>query len=622
MKKMKSLAIILMALMMAFATVCSAEPVTEGLFIPGVYTGTANGMHGPLSVRVILSENRIDAIDVMECSDTMTISDAAIEVMEQRILENQNLAVDTATGATITSYAYLYAVKDAISQSAANMDALTAAKAEEAPAQLEPVEVDVVVVGGGAAGMMAALSAASEELTYTASGLNVMLVERNAYVGGSSMLSGGDQSSTGGSRINESLAIDTTADEIMSILANNFDIDSMTNVNQNYLRNIFDVSGSTMDKLLDHGAPYRELSAYSSSFSKNGQSLYQRAYLAAAPFGEYAGSHAGVGFTNFLERELEIMNVDVRLNTSAESLIVEDGAVKGVRVTGPDGVYTVLAKKTILATGGTGRNQNLIKEYAPEGVNILPYTGGGDLGHGIEMARDAGAEIVQGGSNGGVQGYLVANWMEGTGNNYIPFYFMASGIIVNKEGNRFFQEIGVSDYTKILAAAQQTKATVYGILDSTNWALSMINPVIEAGYAYKADTLEELAGMIGVDAAALTNTITQYNNDYASGADDSAFGTPNAQMVPVLEAPFYAYQMQPALYNTMIGPKVDENGQVMAASGEAIENLYACGELSFGNIFYYSTYPNDIYFSPINMLSAATYSGRIAGEAAKDAIGE
>lgn len=53
----------------------------------------------------------------------------------------------------------------------------------------ETLECDVVVVGGGGAGMSAALSAAA--LSAAENGAKVILIEKQGYLGGATMMSGG-----------------------------------------------------------------------------------------------------------------------------------------------------------------------------------------------------------------------------------------------------------------------------------------------------------------------------------------------------------------------------------------------------------------------------------------------
>lgn len=113
-------------------------------------------------------------------------------------MEEQNLSVDSVAGATVTSVALKRAIADAVTQAGGNPDLLDK-KAEDKKEETVELETDVVVVGGGSAGASAALSAEQ-------AGLSVILLEKNAMIGGHTALSGGLSIVTG-SKIQKDLGV-------------------------------------------------------------------------------------------------------------------------------------------------------------------------------------------------------------------------------------------------------------------------------------------------------------------------------------------------------------------------------------------------------------------------------
>ena len=168
----------------AAATAASEE---AGIYTPGTpSTGTAAGKNGDVKVEVTFSANAIDSVKVVEHSETAGISDGAIENIPAAIVENQSLAVDTVSGATITSDAILNAVADAVAQAGGDVEALKNAAAPAGEKEAKELSADVIVVGGGGAGMAAATRLAQL-------GKSVILVEKSGFRGGAISVSGGNQ---------------------------------------------------------------------------------------------------------------------------------------------------------------------------------------------------------------------------------------------------------------------------------------------------------------------------------------------------------------------------------------------------------------------------------------------
>lgn len=142
--------------------IIAALLVILGLFLiktraPWHYEITVNGHNAPMTIKVTMVNGKFKSIEVPRESETIGVGKKALEILTKRIVEEQSLAVDAVSGATVTSYALLGGVEAALQNSKVSTDRFKAKK-EAAPAEQEQLTADVIVVGGGA-GLAAAISA-------------------------------------------------------------------------------------------------------------------------------------------------------------------------------------------------------------------------------------------------------------------------------------------------------------------------------------------------------------------------------------------------------------------------------------------------------------------------------
>ena len=167
----------------------AAENTAELAFTAGTYTGKASGYNGEVELAVTLSDTAVTAVELVSSKETQYVGDVAFEPMFADIVEANGSGVDTVSGATFTSAAIRNAVNDAAEQAGCtNMDAFKSNKVvREAQAPIEET-YDVVIVGAGGAGIAAAAQAAQD-------GNTVLVIEKNAQVGGNTLVSGGQYQS-------------------------------------------------------------------------------------------------------------------------------------------------------------------------------------------------------------------------------------------------------------------------------------------------------------------------------------------------------------------------------------------------------------------------------------------
>ncbi|MEO3756872.1 3-ketosteroid-delta-1-dehydrogenase [Mycobacterium sp. B14F4] len=125
----------------------------------------------------------------------------------------------------------------------------------------------------------------------------------------------------------------------------------------------------------------------------------------------------------------------------------------------------------------------------------------------------------------------------------------------------------------------------------------------DAGIAHRADSMAELAAMMGVDESAFVATMTRFNENADAGTDsdfqrgasayDRYYGDPTVTPNPNLRAldrgPFYAVKMVLSDLGTCGGLRADDRARVLREDRSVIDGLYAIGNTA-ANAFG-ATYP-------------------------------
>jgi len=637
--------------------------------VPGVYTAQAKGYSKtrPVNVAVTVTDYAVTKIEIGENKENVGILQSVKDLLLPRIIEHQSYDVDAICGATASSNAVKLAVADCVAQAltAAGTD-LSAAKYFEKTitpeTSEETLDVDVLVVGMGGSGSCAAMMAA-ETQARLGQEVSVLAIEKAGKFGGTgcntSVMLAFDSKYTEDTYNNGEPYFDKKDcdAELRSAVTLN-DFQSMG------WNKILNESGYTLDWLISHGFYFGKpkpglVGTMPNSFEYNGMGGESSLAVAYSYYKNMIEDYTKLGGKYLLETE----GTELIYDEATNSVV---GVKAKNHVTGVE--YTIYAKSIVMTTGGFGANDEM-EQALYEGKQTGAYrhdismmqNDGKIMASAIEIgAATAGFEDCL---TGVIWNFGVPNplnkydiiWEEGTYDlfrddvgawsyNDIPNVMVSAweGVDVNAQGKRFVNEAGIFapknnngslyyslwskdllDYVNESGFAVNfagnfinTSSMTSGIFPLNTGIKAMGTDVyeimeacVETGNAIKADSLEELATLAGMDPAVLAETVAKYDEGVATGSDE--FGKDPSFMHAIgTEGPFYFLLAMPRAYTSGGGVLVNDKLQVMSAADRTtpIGGLFAGGTDCLG-----ATPP---FFYGGEYLSWALTSGRGAGRSA------
>ncbi|BBO83784.1 urocanate reductase [Desulfosarcina ovata subsp. sediminis] len=428
--------------------------------------------------------------------------------------------------------------------------------------------IDVVVIGSGFAGLAAAAEAAG-------AGSQVVILEKMPIYGGNSIINGGIYASSDDEyHLRKKLGLgDDSIDRHVKDTIKGGD-----KYNNPELVKIF-VKGATdaLNWMIDEGGCQLRQTVTRAG----GHSAYRTHNTVQG---------VGRGYTDPLKKIALSRGAKLRLNTEVTWIWREDtdGPVLGIEIKERGKKKNIQIKKgLVLATGGFSRNIKMRQDFNPSIVPQINCTNHpGATGEVIRFAQAIGADALQ---MAFIQLYPFAE--PETGILDTPAVYPCNGVgyglvYISKHGKRFVNELerrDVCSYAQINLGERPT----YSIFNE-EMILKMggDKKEVEAGIArgrfVRADTLQELGGKLGIDAAQMVKTIAQHDQYLADGKDPD-FGKPiTKDMISLKKGPFYGIGQWPAVHHTMGGLRIDANARVIDIWGKAIPKLHAAGEVTGG----------------------------------------
>ncbi|MEM2236659.1 MAG: flavocytochrome c [Nitrososphaerota archaeon] len=435
------------------------------------------------------------------------------------------------------------------------------------------MEADVIIVGGGGAGLAAAITAHDE-------GAKVLIIEKMPQLGlCNTAVSGGIINAWSSKlKLQEKQGIKDSLELQYNDLLKSGDYMG----DPELIRTLVENAPSVIDFLVDIGVPFADTLTMS-----GGQSVPRT----------HSVIGGGAALHNALKKEVEKRGIQVLLEHKVTNIIREEangGRILGVKVETADGKakYIKAKKAVVLTAGGFCRSDLLVRRHAPRFAGFpstnVPGTTTGEV---LIAAMDVGAAVR---GMDYVQLWPMCDYETGSLVTIAAGTETGIGIMVNTNGKRFVEELERRDVRRDAVLAQPG-GFAFAIVDDKQLKTikafgdpeTIIADQIKRGVAFKADTIEELAVLAGINPDNLVETVNNWNR-YVDEGYDPEFKRRDLPMKkgdPMLKIdtpPFYAIKGRPSLHHTMGGLHINTKAQVLDVEGKVIPGLYAAGEITGG----------------------------------------
>ena len=556
----------------------------------------ADGRNGQIDFEIDLENNKISDVKVTKNSETPAIFNQAFGKLKKNIIDNQSFDVDAVSGASLMTQAMLDSGKKALAENNIALDG----KKPEVVHEERQLNVDVAVIGSGMAGLMAASRALSM-------GKKVVVLEKNGYLGGATILNGSNVVGTG-SKVSAELFGETAKK------------DSPTRLVQDITRECRGTNYPMLSKLLANNIgkavdfitefanlTYQRAETQTVEHSVNRQiempseSSYELVTKVAEAFEKKGGQI-------ILDARVEKLNKD------------KAGKLVSLTAEGKHQTINVNFKSLVLAAGGWGA-----RDYQAHKTDIPYYGPMTSTGDYFDFAKNMnlvtrnldwykvyphGLEVEP-----GIAKLTTYSTKEATD---------MGAIFVNTDGKRIVNES--APYTHFRdAIAEQKGKVAYIVMDQRTWdrfyelmlkygftkeeVQSFFDLAGEKSPVLVKGDLKTVAEKAGIDYQTLKETVDNYTEDVKADYDPE-FGRDKKFMHEFEGDTYYVIEQKLRFCTTLGGYETTDQMQLLDNDMNPVSNFYAAGEIVGG--------ANGHDSMPSMMNSWSYASGFVAGTTAAD----
>ena len=609
---------------------------TAGLYTPGTYEGTAEGISSTVKVTMTFSDSAVTDVVVDTSGETASFGAAAADELREQLLAAGSAEIDGVSGSTITSDAVMKAAKSCYAQAKGEAvvssvqlptgdenDWLGKEPDIDEAAITETVDTDILIVGAGNGGMFAAAYAA-------ANGLNFRVIEQNANVQDTRHWYGAVDSAAA----KEAGEPATDKAKLLSEISRYASGKCDQRVVKTWINESAAMHDFMRSILEDKYGWVCDFTSGSEAAWPAENAEHNTDYLYPVQEHNYMASESASGLprNELLLQYIQELGYDVDFKTSLAKLEKNsDGRITGIiaQSTEDDHFIRYNANQgVLLACGGFPGNPYMMEQLDPLGTSVTTACSysPADKGYGIRAAVWAGANLDKEAApmlfdRGIVAPGVDAGYVDSDsafGGKAFPGKIRQYNpgtqpfLKVNRNGERFANES--CPYNDIVYAAAHQPGRVYAQICDANiledakrfhtigcsaqtrnggekYIQGKMDEAIEAGALFKCDTLDELADKMGFTGAAKDTflaTVERYNELYDKQNDED-FGKPAYRLSAIRTAPFYGCWLGASLLTTEQGIAINEKGQALDTNNQPMEGLYITGDMS--GSFFANNYP-------------------------------